>query len=377
MNGTAGPPTLLVIQLTGGNDFLNTVIPQANSLYYDYRPSLSVDQDRVLPLNNEIALHPGADAFKKLYDQGKLAIILGVGYPNPSRSHFLSMLKWHTCEPSKPTKEGWLGRVIREFDPNHENVLTGVNFGAGLPQAVVSRGVPVTSLANLDNYGLMHGISDQEKALQQFKQMYGPTMGAGPVMEYLAETGLGLVAGAEELKLKVPDSYESDVDYGSSEIANVLRDVARIHLAKVGTRVFYVNQSGYDTHAGQMSAHGLLLRDLSQAVTNFYEDLEKQNEADNVLTLVFSEFGRRVKDNGSGTDHGAAGVAFLIGNSVLGGLYGEYPSLEQSALLNGEDLDHTYDFRGLYATVLEQEMGLDANNIVGGAFEQIPVIRRQ
>ncbi len=337
------------------------------------RPSVSFGG---FGLNDEIGLHPGATAFKQLYDEGRLAIVLGVGYPNPSRSHFLSMLKWHTCEPLKPATEGWLGKVIREFDPEHENVLTGVNFGAGLPQAVVSRGVPVTSLGDLDNYGLMYGISDQEEALQQFKQMYGSTVGAGPVMEYITETGLGLVAGAEELKRKVPRSYESDVEYGNNEIAGVLRDVARVHLAGVGARVFYVNQGGYDTHAGQMSTHGTLLRDLSRAVADFYQDLEDHDAADDILTMVFTEFGRRVADNGSGTDHGAAGVAFLIGNRVRGGLYGEYPALERGSLLNGEDLDHTYDFRGLYATVLEQWLGLDATNIVGGTFEQIPAMRR-
>jgi len=376
-NGSSKPPVLVVVQLSGGNDFMNTIVPYSNSKYYDYRPTLGVKEDEVLPIDDDLGFHPTAAPLKEFYDQGKMAIVQGVGYPNGSRSHFRSMYIWHTCEPEKLVTEGWLGKAIGEMDPEHENVLTGVNFGRGLPQAMVSKGVPVTSVGDLDNYGLMSGLSEEEgklEALEVFKEMYAPAMGTGPVMDYLSQTGLGVISGGDVLKT-VPGDYESNVEYAGNEIASGLRDVARVHTADLGTRIFYTSHGGYDTHANQGPTHPTLLTQASRAIMDFYQDLEDHDAADNVVTLVFTEFGRRVADNGSGTDHGAGGGAFIIGEPVKGGLYAEYPSLEQGKLENGEDLAHTYDFRGLYSTILEQWVGLDATPIVGGTFEQLPVFK--
>ena len=377
MAATDKAPVLVVIELTGGNDFMNTIVPYASGEYYDVRPNIQIAEDAVLPLDDTVGLHPSAGPLKELYDEGQVAIVQGVGYPNSSRSHFRAMFDCHTCEPEKTVTEGWLAKVIRELDPKRENVLTGVSFGVVLPQAMAAPGAAVTSIGDLDTYGLMSGISDMKQrnaTLELFKEMYGPSVGSGPVMDYLREAADISMLGAELLK-KAPAAYESTVEYGANPIAKSLRDVARVHFADLGTRVFYVNHGGYDTHASQTRDHDRLLMELSGAVMDFQQDLRDHNAQDNVSILVFTEFGRRVKDNGTGTDHGSGGGAFLIGQSVIGGLYSEYPPLDPSKLEVGEDLRHTIDFRCVYSSVLEQWMGMDAVPIIGGTFEQIGAFR--
>ena len=373
MAGHAKAPVLVVLQLTGGNDFMNTVVPYTNEHYFDSRKTLVVREDEALPISDQLGYHPQAAELKELYDAGKVAIVQGIGYPNSSRSHFRAMDIWHTCEPEKVATEGWLGKAIRELDPAGDNVLTGVHIGRALPRALASPGVPVTSVSDLDNYGLMSGITDRaqrESALDIFRRIYTPAVGSGPVMDYLARTGTDVLRGAEILK-QAPAKYSSSVEYADNPIAKSLRDVARVHLAGLGSRILYTAQGGYDTHANQGPNHPKLLGEVSGAIKSFFDDLREHDAADEVVMLVFTEFGRRIRDNGSGTDHGSGGGAFLIGERVKGGLYAEYPSLEPSQWLNGEDLRPTIDFRGVYATVLEQWLGLDAAPIVGGAYEQI------
>ena len=373
MNMNDKQPVLVVVQLSGGNDFMNTVVPYTNPNYYDSRKTLVVGQEEALPIDNNLAFHPSVERLKSLFDGGKVAVIQGIGYPNSSRSHFRAMDIWHTCEPAHVATEGWLGKTIRELDPQKHNVLTGVNVGRGLPRAMAVPGVPVASVGDLDNYGLMSGISDasqREQALIHFKEMYTPAIGIGPVMDYLAQTGTDLLLGADRLK-EAPVNYSSSVQYPDSVIARGLRDVARVHLADLGTRVFFTAQPGYDTHANQGPNHPKLLGEFSDALAAFYQDLLEHNASREVAILVYTEFGRRIRDNGSGTDHGSGGGAFIIGEQVNGGLYAEYPPLEPSQWLNGEDLRHTIDFRGVYATLLEQWLGLDASPIVGGTFEQV------
>ena len=373
MNMNDKQPVLVVVQLSGGNDFMNTVVPYTNPNYYDSRKTLVVGQEEALPIDNNLAFHPSVERLKSLFDGGKVAVIQGIGYPNSSRSHFRAMDIWHTCEPAHVATEGWLGKTIRELDPQKHNVLTGVNVGRGLPRAMAVPGVPVASVGDLDNYGLMNGISDasqREQALTHFKEMYTPAIGTGPVMDYLAQTGTDLLLGADRLK-EAPVNYSSSVQYPDSVIARGLRDVARVHLADLGTRVFFTAQPGYDTHANQGPNHPKLLGEFSDALAAFYQDLLEHNASREVAILVYTEFGRRIRDNGSGTDHGSGGGAFIIGEQVNGGLYAEYPPLEPSQWLNGEDLRHTIDFRGVYATLLEQWLGLDASPIVGGTFEQV------
>ena len=364
---------LVVIQLTGGNDFMNTIVPYTNGHYYDARKKVVIRQDEVIPINDTLAFNPNNAALKPLFDDGKLGIIQGIGYPNANRSHFRGMDILHTCEPDKVGTEGWLGLAVREMDPNQENVLTGVNIGRGLTRAMSVAGVPVTSIGDIDGYGVMNDVEKahlRDRSIQAFKNIYGQAIGSGPVSEYIGKTGIDILKGADLLS-DVADSYSSSVEYADNPIAKSLKDVARIHLAGLGTRVFYTNHGGYDHHANETLAHPGLMRDLSGAIADFIDDLEEHDAAEEVAILVFTEFGRRMRDNGSGTDHGSGGGAFLIGKNIKGGFYSEYPSLEPSEWEHGEDLKHTIDFRGIYATLLEQWLGVESSPIVRGHYEQI------
>ena len=377
MTSTKKDPVLVVLQLSGGNDGLNTIIPYSDPLYTDNRPNVRIDVDKVLPINDSIGFNPAMAPIKRLYDEGKVAIIQGIGYPNPSRSHFRSMDIWHTCEPDKVGDEGWLGRAVRDIDPDKENVLTGVNFGRGLPRSLVGPGVPVASVGNLETYGVLTGIKVEEqrtKVLDLFSKVYSPMIGQGPVLDYFAHTGLDALKGADILST-APEKYFSKVEYGGNTVAQYMRNIAQVHLADLGTRVLYTTApyNSFDTHAGELANHTRLWTETSNAVADFYDDLKEHNASENVMLLVFTEFGRRVHDNGSGTDHGSGGVAFVVGDAVKGGLYGEYPSLQPEKLLEG-DLHFNYDFRGLYSTLLEKWMGLDAKPIVNGFFEQLDFI---
>ena len=373
MSANKADNTLVVVQLTGGNDFMNTVVPYTSEHYYDARKKIVIQQDQVLPINDTLGINSNAAPLKRLYDEGKMAIVQGIGYPNSNRSHFRGMDIWHTCEPDRVGNEGWVGLAVRELDPQAENVLTGVNIGMGLPRAMAVTGVPVTSIGDLEGYGVMNRLEKESlrnRSLETFKNIYDQAIGTGPVSEYIGKTGIDILKGADMLA-DVADKYESSVEYADNVIAKNLRDVARIHLAGLGTRIFYTAHGGYDTHANEMPTHPKLLQEMSGAISDFFDDLEEHGAADDVTMLVFTEFGRRMRDNGSGTDHGSGGGAFLFGNQVNGGLYSEYPSLDPAEWEHGEDLKHTFDFRGVYGTVLEQWMGIEAKPIVKGTFEQL------
>ena len=371
MTTTKKDPVIVVLQLSGGNDYFNTVIPYTDPRYMDNRPAVGVTEDRVIKLNDKIGFHPEMGPLKHIYDQGNLAIIHGVGYQNSPRSHFRSMDIWHTCEPEKLGTEGWLGRAVRDIDPNKENVVTAVSFGPSLPRALALPGVPVSCVDDLDNFGMLTGITEQQqrtKIIDRFSRLYAPTIGTGFVMDYLGQTGLDSLAAADILKV-APQQYSSNVEYPDTPLGKKLKGIAQVHMADLGTRVFYCDHGSFDSHSNQVGMHDRLWKDVSEGVASFFEDLKEHNVGDNVVMLMFSEFGRRVHDNGSGTDHGAAGVAFMVGENVKGGEYSEYPSTAPEDLEQG-DLVPNQDFRGVYSTILEDWMGMDANPLVGGVFEK-------
>ena len=369
-------PVLVIIQLTGGNDYMNSVVPYADGHYRDARNgALCIGEDEVLKIDDQFGLHPTMAPLKEIYDQGDMALIHGVGYPNSPRSHFRSMDIWHTCEPNKVGTEGWAGRAIRDLDPAGENPVTGVYIGQGLPRALVVSGVPVASVADLSTYGLLTGIEQEQqrdKMLERFVNMYGRAIGTGPVREYLGRTGLDALKGADILKEGL-GRYRSDVEYGTEQISRSLRDIATIHCADLGTRVFYTQLIGFDTHANQQPVFDKLWTDLSRAIADFWDDLRAHQADDNVTMLLFTEFGRRVRDNGSGSDHGAGGGCFVIGPNVRGGMHGEFPSINPKDLDQG-DLVPNHDFRGVYSTLLQDWLQLDPVPIVDGQFEQLKFV---
>ena len=367
--------SLVVIELAGGNDALNTIIPYNNGLYYDFRPSIAIPQEDVLGIDDELGFNPNMVPFKHLWDKGILAVINGIGYPNPNRSHFRSKDVWHTAEPEKVGVEGWLGATIRDLDPQGDNVLTGVNFGRGLPRALVCKGVPVASVGNLETYGLLLDVHDEKirrSALDAFSRIYGPGPGKDAVAQVLSQAGTDALKGADILRTAT-QMYSSNVEYADNPIAQSLKGVAQVMCAGLGTRIYYTQHGGFDTHAAELLVHPELWQDVSTAINDFTEDLKEHGLEDDTLILVWSEFGRRIRDNGAGCDHGSGGVAFVIGDPVNGGLYGEYPSLREEDHLDG-DLHFNNDFRSTYSTILDKWLGLDPDPIVNGQFEQFGFI---
>ena len=367
---------LVVLQLSGGNDYLNTIVPYTNGFYNDFRTSVKINPEDVLPINGELGFRPGMEAIKRLWDEGKVAIIHGIGYPQPNRSHFRSMDIWHTALPDDVGTEGWLGRAIRDMDPKSENVLTGVNFGRGLPRAQGCRGVPVASVGDLETYGLFPDIQDdflRKFALDTFAKMYGGAQGKDSVMDFLGQTGTDALKGADILRT-APAMYESSVEYASDPMAQSLKSAAQVMFADLGTRVFYTQHGSFDTHAGELETHEKLWREVDGAVGDFMDDVHEHGRGKDTTLFLFSEFGRRIKDNGSGTDHGSGGIAIIIGDSVKGGMYGEYPSLKPEDHLDG-DLHFNNDFRQTYTTLLEDWLHLDAPEIVNGNFDKFDFIK--
>ena len=373
----AKDPILVVFQLTGGNDYLNTIVPRQEGLYRDYRKNIVIPEGEEIPIDDNYGFHPEMGALKPFWEEGKMALIHGIGYENSPRSHFRSMDIWHTCEPDKVGTEGWVGRATKVVDPGKENVLTAVNFGQGLPRAMAMPGVPVASVSDIQNYGVLTGINGEQqrhRALERFSRVYSPAIGTGPVMDYLGQTGLDALKGADILKV-APEMYSSSVEYAATPLAQKFRGISMVLQANLGTRFFYTQSASWDTHASQMPGHKGLWQDAARSVSDFFADLREHDMSDNVVLIMFSEFGRRVVDNGSGTDHGAAGVAFAIGDTVKGGHYSEYPSMKKEDLQEG-DLAPNYDFRGFYSTLLEDFMHLDPTEIVGGSFEKLSFINK-
>ena len=363
--------SLVIVQLAGGNDALNTIIPYGDGLYYDWRKDVRIEQDKVLPINDYLGFNPALASIKSLYDQNEVAIINGVGYPDPNRSHFRSIDIWATGESKGIGESGWLGRAMRELDPKAENPIIGVNFGKGLPRALSLRGVPVASVSDLENYGLLPDIKVEQSrdlALNAFSQIYGSAMAHDAVSQFIGQTGIDALKGADILR-SAPEQYSSSIEYADNPISQSMKNIAQVLTADIGTRVFYTTYGSFDTHAAELDTHTRLWTETSNAISDFMSDMKEHDLQDDVLVLVWSEFGRRIKDNSAGTDHGSGGVAFAIGGDVQGGLYGDYPSLKESDQLEG-DLHFNNDFRGIYATIAERWLGVDPDTVSNGRFEQ-------
>ena len=258
---------------------------------------------------------------KDLYDPEKLAIVHGVGYPDSPRSHFRSMDIWHTCEPETLGTEGWLGLASRDLDPQKDNIVTTASFGSSLFRALVLPGVPVACVGNLESYGLLtriFGEEQREQILDHFSPMYAPELEADVVTEYLGQTGLETMTGGRHTEGR-PEPYTSNIEYGETTISQKLKGIAQIHLTGLGTRIFYRDHGSFDGHANQTGMHATLWTDVSQAVDDFLADLREHDAADNVILLLFSECGRRVRNNGSGTDHGVADDDRGPGGAIKGG----------------------------------------------------------
>lgn len=366
---------LVLIQLSGGNDGLNTVIPYGTGAYYDARPQISVAQKDVLHLNNALGLHPAMTALNDLYKEGKVAIIEGVGYPHANRSHFRSIEIWQTGETDKIGDTGWLGRYLDYASTGKEtSALPAVNVDPILPKTLLARKIVVPSVNNIYEFKFKTDPKfkkDHDLQIEAFNDIYANFDSHRPNADLLKKAGKEANHASDYL-LKIVKSYKSTVKYPNGKLGDGLKFISQMITGGVTAPVFTVSLDGFDTHANQQRAQAALLKQLSDALSAFQNDLIAHNVDDKVLTLVFSEFGRRVAENsGKGTDHGTAEPLFIMGSAIKGGIYGDTPSL--TSLDNG-DLKHTVDFRTVYATVLERWLGADSNQILGHRYETLPII---
>lgn len=367
---------LVLVQMAGGNDGLNTVVPFGRDEYYKARPGVGIPKGAVLKLNGELGLHPAMDGFKKLFDEGWLSVVQGVGYPNPDRSHFRSMDIWQSAKPEKDdVSSGWLGRALDSTVEQHVGKVPGLAFGTDkLPLSLVASKINVPTVRDVKGYQLQLGPGN-ESALKAHKQslerIASRDATAGSDLDFLRRTARTAWSSAEKLK-QISASYKPATAYPGNPLGQKLRTVAEIISGDMGTRMFFVNLDGFDTHSQQANAHQALLTELSSAITAFVGDLKGHGLADRVLVATFSEFGRRVAENGSlGTDHGAASQMFVVSPKCKGGVIGAHPSLTD---LDDGDLKFHTDFRSVYATLLDRWLSIPSEPVLGGVFRPVEFV---
>ncbi|HTV93174.1 MAG TPA: DUF1501 domain-containing protein [Verrucomicrobiae bacterium] len=367
----AGDRVLLLINLQGGNDGLNCVVPHGNPQYYQMRPTLAVPPSDVLAIDANVGLNPQMRALKAMYDNGEVAVVQSVGYPDPDHSHFRSTEIWQTAAPDRYEHTGWLGRYLDEAQLPKNNLFNGVAVAQVLPEVLVSSQVDVPSIASLNGYGLVSDRSAISKRTYTELVTDNQFPFASPYLGHVAEIEDHAQRGSEELP-KLIAGYKTDATYPATPLGRSLALAAQIAGSKLGTKVLYVQHGSFDTHVSQKATQDRLLGEFSDAIGAFYRDLASHGNDKNVLTLTFSEFGRRVAENGSrGTDHGEASPLFAIGGGVKGGLYGATPDLSNTNMGN---VRFTTDFRSVYATVLERWLGRPSTKILSGNFDQVPII---
>ena len=380
-------PILVVLQLAGGNDGMNTVIPYADDNYYKARPVIGIPRQQVITLNDRVGLNPGLVGLKGLFDQGNLAILQGVGYPNPNRSHFRSTEIWQTASDANIVESyGWLGRYFDSCCKGADPTV-GVAIGNQIPQSFASLDPTGVSFSRPEQYRWING-DHSGSSESVYREMNEPIMdpatldendggsvdslpGATAVnrhestLEFLQRTALDAQMSSDKV-LAIAKKYPASVSYPHTALGDSLSLVGRMIAGGLATRVFYVSQGGYDTHINQVATHARLMGELNDALVAFSQDLTAQGNFGRVMLMTFSEFGRRVNQNASnGTDHGAAAPMFVMGGGIKAGLHGQYPSLEA---LNEGDLAYNVDFRSVYATILDRWLRAPSKEVLGRQF---------
>ena len=365
---------LVVLQLSGGNDGLNTVVPYADDVYNANRFTLRIGSDQVHRIDDYVGFHPAMDGMQKLYREERLAVIQGIGYPNPNRSHFESMDIWHTARQSPEGRHvGWLGRWFDATfsDQSAQADVPGVHLGTqSQPLALAGLQVHVPSVGSLEGFRL-HGVDEGPLRTAIESAVAAPRAEADELLSFLQEASASALAASRRVQQAVEVS-RTGAEYPPSDLGRRLRGVAQLIDAGLSTRIYYITLGGFDTHSRQGDAHAALLGELSEAVSAFLADVATCGHEDRVLLMCFSEFGRRVKENGSqGTDHGAAAPMFVAGSPVRAGLHGDHPSLTD---LEDGDLKFHTDFRQVYASLLEDWLGTSSQPILGGEYEKLALL---
>ena len=379
--------------MAGGNDGLNMVVPFADDAYHRARPKLALPADKILRLNSYAGLNPKLAGLKSLYDDGHLAVIQGVGYPNPNRSHFRSTEIWQTASDAERTeREGWLGRYFDSCCAGADPTV-GVAIGNEMPQSFTARTPAGIVFSRPEQYRFKSSsrggerMSAEESFHRQLNEpdessfaapeggsigaIAGATRSDLSAADFLQRTALDAQISSDKI-LEIARKTKASVPYPKGRLANSLSLIARMIGGGLTTRVYYASQGGFDTHAGQLNAHDRLMTELNDALTAFIADLKQQGNFERVLLLTFSEFGRRVQENANGgTDHGAAAPMFVLGGKVKPGLFGKYPSLTD---LDHGDLKFHTDFRSVYGSVLENWLQAPSAAVLGRKFPLLPIV---
>jgi uncharacterized protein (DUF1501 family) len=384
---------LVVIQLAGGNDGLNTIVPYTDGRYYSLRPTLGLKDTELKTaqgistlISNDFGFHPAMAEIKDLYDQNKVAVVLGVGYQNPTLSHFLAMDIWHTADTTGLANRGWLGKYADIALIGESNLAAAAIGGLDLPKSFIANKVVVPNILNLDLYNFLGDPAypgDYNNQINAFNESASRSFSPDTFLGSINNTAFESVRGAQRVQQSV-NNYRSSVIYPQTNpLAVGLRLAAQFMITIPEAQLLYVQLNGFDTHSGQIGdrnqqlnklagAHAILLKWFSEAVKLFYTDLAEHNLADNTVIMQWSEFGRRPGENASfGTDHGTIAPVFIIGNPVRGGLYGEQPSLAASELDPAGNPKYKVDFREVYATMLDKWLGVDSSAVLGAHYSNV------
>jgi uncharacterized protein (DUF1501 family) len=370
---------LVVLEMTGGNDGLNTVIPYADDLYHKARPTLRQTKDVVIRLDDHVGLNSSMVGFRPMYETGQLAVVQGVGYPNPERSHFEAMDIWQSADPKRVVTTGWLGRAVSEMKNTSGGVPILQLGSKGFPLALTGApGGGAVTVNDQHSFRLELGGGKivQQKARRRLLEdlaAQGPQQADDDLASFIKRRQVQTMTAVETLR-ELLDGPNALPRQGAG-LAQKLQLVAGLIARGFGTRIFYISLDGFDTHAGQATTHANLLADLANSVSGFFDTLKKTGHDSRVRLMTYSEFGRRVQENGSrGTDHGAGSCLFLAGPSVKGGVVGKHPSL---ADLDADDLKFHTDFRRVYATLLDGWLGCDSKAVLGGKWDHVNELEKR
>ncbi len=367
---------LVLVQLAGGNDGLNTLVPIGDATYRSVRKTIGIDEAAILPLEGGYGLHPGLSGLKGLWDEGKLAVVRGVGYPSQNYSHFKSMAIWQAGDPELKLQEGWLGRTLEKMESEQHDPFKGFNIGSSTPPELRSDMVPIPSVSDPADYNFSlagktaDGSDPRTATLMKLYEQYPSASPYGVLLETTVESA---VSSARQLAIAAK-TYVPAVTYPQSSFGSGLSVLAEAIVGNLGMRVGHITLGGFDTHSKEVEDHTDLMTRLDEGLTAFYRDLAAHGKADDVIVLTWSEFGRRVQENANGgTDHGSASVMFALGNGVQRGIYGDAPSL--SKLVDNGNLSFTTDFRSVYSTVIERWLGVPSEALLGKKWDQLGFIR--
>jgi uncharacterized protein (DUF1501 family) len=362
---------LVVVNLAGGNDGLNCVVPHGNPQYYQMRPTLAIPQGDVLAIDANVGFNPFMRSFKSMYDKGMVAIVQSVGYPNADHSHFRSTEIWQTAAPDRYEHTGWLGRYFDQAGLPEKNLFNGVAVSQVLPELLISERTDITAIPSINGYDLVADRNPYARRAfsQDARDLTVPFK--SPYLAHVMEIEDHAQRSSEQLP-KLIGGYTTQASYPATPFGRSLALVAQIIGSNLGTKVLYVSIGSFDTHTSQKATQNSLLGEFSDAIAAFYDDLAAHGNDHRVLTMTFSEFGRRIEENGSaGTDHGEASPLFLIGGGIKGGLYGSLPDLANTNIGN---VRYSTDFRNVYATVLERWLGRPSAPVLGGSFPKLDAL---